>query len=268
MIKEQLRGGATIYRIYENKYFNNLLLNLIKVRNCENTTLESQEFYISLNRTCKLNDNPSITFKVMLYLCSLLTDSGLNENTFIITIKDMQDKIGISNAIYLDTSLNYLSSVSYDYKYHSNWQTCNIIASYSHFKGYFKVIFDDDFITLLDRTKQFYQVPKSLLTSDIRYYKHSIFIANYILIHQRRNKRKQNENIIAIKELVKNSPLLPLYEELNKEQRQVARAIIKPFEANLNNACRLLNMSWQYADKIPTNYIEFMRAKILLDSRL
>lgn len=267
MIKGQLQGGITIYNIYENKYFNNLLLNLVKVRNCENTNLESQEYYISLNNGCKMNDNPSITFKVMLYLCSLLTDSGLNENTFIITIQDMQNKLSISNTSYLDTSLNYLSNVSYDYKYHSNWYTCNIIASYSHCKGYFKVVIDNDFMTLLDRTKQFYQVPKSLLNSDIRYYKHSIFMANYILIHKRRNKGKQNENTIAVKELIKNSPLLPLYDDLKKEQRQVSRAIIKPFEANLNYACKLLDMSWHYIDE-PNNYIDFMRAKIVLDSRL
>ncbi len=78
------------------------------------------------------------------------------------------------------------------------------------------MIIDNDFMTLLDRAKQFYQVPKSLLTSDIRYYKHSIFIANYIFIHKRRNRGNQSENTIAIKDLVKNNPLLPLHDNLKK----------------------------------------------------
>ena len=39
-------------------------------------------------------------------------------------------------------------------------------------------------------SQQFYQVNKSLLNSDVRYYRHSIFIGNYLLLHQRRNQGK------------------------------------------------------------------------------
>ena len=251
-----------IYKIYENKYFNNLLLNLIKVRYSENATIESQEYYISLNNANRQCVNDSITLKVMLYLCSLLTENGLNENTYIITCEDIQNKLSISNIKLFEYVLIYLSSISYDYKVHSSWHSCNIIAEYKHFKGYFKAVFDDEFINLLDRTKQFYQVPKSLLNSDIRYCRHSVFIGNYILLHQRRNKGKKNENIISVKELLKNCPLLPLYEDLSKEQRQVQRAIISPFEKNLLFACQLLGLNWQYDNK-PNNYIDFTRAKII-----
>jgi len=239
-----------------------LLLNLIKVRYCDSFNIESQDYYIRLNNANKQYDNPSITFKVMLYLCSLLTENGLNENTYIITRDDIQNKLSISDIKLFEYSLLYLSSISFDYKVHSSWYACNILTSYKHFKGYFKVVFSDEFIELLDRTKQFYQVNKGLLNSDIRYYRHSIFIGNYILLHQRRNKGKKNEKIISIKELVKNCPLLPLYDELKKEQRQVQRAIIKPFENNLSFACMLLGLSWQY-DNTPTNYIEFIKAKIM-----
>lgn len=113
----------------------------------------------------------------MLYLCSLITECGLNEDSFVITSKDIQDKLSIS---------------------------------------------------------------------DIRYYRHSIFIANYILLHKRRNKGKKNENTISVKELVKNCPLLPLYEDLDKEQRQVYRSIIKPFDTNLKNACMFLGLNYKY----------------------
>ena len=51
----------------------------------------------------------------------------------------------------------------------------------------------NEFMSLLNRTKQFYQVPKSLLNSDIRYYRNSVFMANYILLHQRRNMRQDKE---------------------------------------------------------------------------
>lgn len=198
----------------------------------------------------------------MLYLCSLITECGLNEDSFVITSKDIQDKLSISDIRYFEYSLIYLSSISFDYKVHSSWYSCNILASYKHFKGYFKVVFSDNFISLLDRTKQFYQVPNEVLNSDIRYYRHSVFIANYILLHKRRNKGKKNENIISVKELVKNCPLLPLYEDLDKEQRQVCRSIIKPFDTNLKNACMFLGLNYKY-DSEYNNYIDFTRTKII-----
>ena len=198
----------------------------------------------------------------MLYLCSLITECGLNEDSFVITSKDIQDKLSISDIRHFEYSLIYLSSISFGYKVHSSWYSCNILASYKHFKGYFKAIFSDDFISLLDRTKQFYQVPNEVLNSDIRYYRHSIFIANYILLHKRRNKGKKNENTISVKELVKNCPLLPLYEDLDKEQRQVCRSIIKPFDTNLKNACMFLGLNYKY-DNEYNNYIDFTRTKII-----
>ena len=234
-----------------------MLLNLIKVRYSENATIESQEYYISLNNANRQYANDSITLKVMLYLCSLLTENGLNENTYIITCEDIQNKLSISNIKLFEYVLIYLSSISYDYKIHSSWHSCNIIAEYKHFKGYFKVVFDDEFISLLDRTKQFYQVPKSLLNSDIRYYRNSIFMANYILLHQRRNMRQDKEkyrHTISVAKLLEYSPFIPKYEELDTRQRQVSKFIIKPFESNLNFACSLLGKVW--------NYIEFVKAKI------
>ena len=201
----------------------------------------------------------------MLYLVSLLTENGLNENTHIITCNEIHNKLSIGNINAFKGSLNYISSVSYDYKLYkqSNWYSVdNIITSYTHSKGYFKVVFSDEFISLLNRAKQFYQVPKGLLNGDVRYYRHSIFLGNYILLHQRRNKGKANELVISVKEFIKNCPLLPIYDELIS--KQVHRAIIQPFETNLTFACMLLGMSWNYIEEKPTNYIEFRRTKICL----
>ena len=60
--------------------------------------------------------------------------------------------------------------------------------------------------------------------------------------------------------------MLPIYEELPKEQRQVHRSIIKPFESNLTFVSNLLGFKWKYLEE-PTNYIEFIRTKIILESR-
>lgn len=243
---------------------------MIKVRDCENTAIEEEnEYNIRLNNTDKQCANSTYTFKVMLYICSLLTESGLNENNLIITSKEIHNELGIMSLNVFDSALYYISSIAYDYKLFpkSNWYSVdNIIVSYKHHRGYYKIVFSDEFLILLGRTRnQFYSIPKELLNCDVRYKVHSVFIGNYILLHQRRNKGKANEHIISIKELIKNCPLLPRYDKLG-EDKQVSRAIIKPFTKNLDYACDLLGIQWNY-DNEPKNYIDFIKAKVILGSR-
>lgn len=81
-------------------------------------------------------------------------------------------------------------------------------------------------------SKQFYQEPKSLLNSDIRYYRNSIFMANYILLHQRRNMRQDKEkyrHTISVAKLLDNSQFIPKYEELDTRQRQVSKMYHQDF---------------------------------------
>ena len=241
---------------------------MVKVKYITDNTIDNEDFYLCLNNANRQYDNSSITLKVMLYLVNLLTDNGLNDNTYIISSNEIQERLSISNINLFKGSIDYISSLTFNYKLDkiNKWQYVdNIFSSYIQFKGYFKVVFSDEFITLLNRSKQFYQVPKSLLNSDIRYYRNSIFMANYILLHQRRNMRKDKEKYrytISVAKLLDNSPFIPLYEELDTRQRQVSKSIIKPFESNLNFACAILGKTWNYIDIEPTNYIEFIKAKI------
>ena len=64
----------------------------------------------------------------MLYLCSLITECGLCENIFTITKTDLLDKLSISNVRHFEYSLIYLSSISFDYKGHGSWYSCNIFV--------------------------------------------------------------------------------------------------------------------------------------------
>lgn len=52
----------------------------------------------------------------MLYLVRLLTENVLNENTYIIACDEIHNKLSIGNINAFKGSLNYISSVSYDYK--------------------------------------------------------------------------------------------------------------------------------------------------------
>ena len=77
-----------------------------------------------------------------------------------------------------------------------------------------------------------------------------------------RQDKEKNRHTISVAKLLDNSPFIPKYEELDIRQRQVSKCIIKPFESNLNFACSLLDKVWHYVDDEPTNYVEFIKAKI------
>ena len=48
----------------KNKYFNNLLLNMVKVKYIVGNTIDTEDFYLCLNNANRQYDNSSITFKV------------------------------------------------------------------------------------------------------------------------------------------------------------------------------------------------------------
>jgi len=89
---------------------------MVKVKYIIGNTIDTQDFYLYLNNANRQYDNSSITFKVMLYLVSLLTDNGLNDNTCIISTDDIQRKLSISNINSFKGSLNYISSLTFNYK--------------------------------------------------------------------------------------------------------------------------------------------------------
>ena len=189
-----------IYNIYENKYFNPLLLNLISVRYTTpdiigNIAIYQNDYSISLNNLKNQCDNESITMKVFLYLCNLLTDTGLHKNTFIIYTNNIHKDLGIYNIDFFNKSLKYLSSITYDYKYFSKVFSTNIINTYEHKRGYFKVIFDNEFLVLLSRTRQFYQIPKELLKIEVFYFSMLIYQElnrNIMIIYNQKLRNKLN----------------------------------------------------------------------------
>lgn len=262
----------TIYKLYQNREFNPLLLNLISVRyantDCiDNSIVSTKDYSIILSNVSKQFANDSITLKLMLYLCSMLTECGLNQKNFSIPTSKLKEELVISKTYYIDMSLHYLSSISYEYQFAGQRYYTNILTSYEHKNGRYKVEFDEYLILLLNRNKWVYTIPKNLLKCDVRYYKHCIFLGNYLYLHQKINYTKKNKYVISIRQLLKVSPLIPSYDELPKDQRQVQRSIIKPFEKNLSYICNLLNIEWQYTDEMNNQYESFITNKIIIDCR-
>ena len=89
---------------------------MVKVKHVANNTIDTENYYLFLNNANRQYDNSSITFKIMLYLVSLLTDNGLNDNTCISSTDDIQKKLSISNINSFKGSLDYISSLTFNYK--------------------------------------------------------------------------------------------------------------------------------------------------------
>ena len=86
---------------------------MIKVRYSEGATIDTLEYSISLSNANQQYRNDNNIFKVMLYLCSLLTENGLNDNTYLIACNDIYTKLGIANISAFKGSLDYISSIRF-----------------------------------------------------------------------------------------------------------------------------------------------------------
>ena len=256
-----------MYKIYQNKYSNNLIFNIIDVRYGNNDmignkTLSVKDSTITLSDSNLIYDNPNITYKLIFYLINTLTNDGLNNSTHTFYTKDIFNDLNLSKTKYIEASLNYLKNIQYTYKIVTNNVTTNIIDTYEKRRGYFKVTFSSGFIELLGKSRQYLELPKEVLKVNIKYYRHSLYITTYLFLHRRRNKGKPNESIISVKDLIKNIPTLPKYERLDRNQMQIKRSIITPLECNLNYIERFWGIDWSYTTQEVNDYREFITNKV------
>lgn len=85
---------------------------MVKVKHIANNIIDTENFYLYLNNVNREYYNSSIPFKVMLYLVSLLTDKGLNDNNCIISTVYIERKLSISNINLFKGKFDYISSLT------------------------------------------------------------------------------------------------------------------------------------------------------------
>lgn len=269
-----------MYQLYQNKYSNYLSLNLIKVRYSEDYTIVDKEFGIQLKANFPDKVNDSITFKLYLFLSVLIGQNEPNNDVVMFDTNTFQNTLKIGKKSDVIKSLDYLKAITYKYMHYlskdkfGKWKTeiiqCNIIDDYTTTKGYIKVKFNHGYMILLEhnvktcKNKQFIELPKDFFGLDIKRYRHSSFLAFYIFLNQKRNYGKARMNIVSVKELVKYSPKLPTYEEL-EEQKQVSRNLVEPFKANMDYLAQELGFEWKYTNTDVKNYLSFMTNKVVFD---
>lgn len=270
-----------MYSLYQNKYSNYLNLNLIRVKYEDKRTIIDNDFSIRLSKDYADVANDLITFKLYLFISVQACQNQLKDNVITIDTNTFENTLKIRKKKYLTNSLDYLKSIEYKYNYYisknektNKWKTeirgCKIVDEYIVSKGYIKIKLNANYIMLLGykikscKARQFIELPESFFGLDIKNYKHSVYLAYYILLNKKRNYNKARKNIISVKELVKYCPALKTYDELD-EQKQVSRAIIKPFIKNMNYLANILNFKWN-DDVEWQNYLSFINDKIVLNA--
>ena len=86
--------------------------------------------------------------------------------------------------------------------------------------------------------------PEQLQTVNNKRNPNSYYFLRRIAEHKNMNVGKKNEDIIAVKTLLKASPYIPTYDDVMKSGKQVDQRIIKPFERDLDTLEDTL--TWEY----------------------
>ena len=269
-----------MYTLYQNKYSNYLNLNLIKVKYADERTIVDNDFSIRLSKDYKEEVNDLIVFKLHLFLGALVCQNHLKDEIVIIDTNTFENGLKIGKKRYIVNALEYLKHIEFKYNYYisknektNKWKTevrtCKIVDDYALSKGYVKIKFNKDYIKLLGykiktcKERQYIELPPKFFELDIKNYKHSVYLAYYILLNKKRNYNKVRQNIVSVKELVKYCPTLKSYDDLD-EQKQVSRTIITPFKNNMDYLKNELGFEWDYAMK-GTTYLSFINNKIVFD---
>lgn len=257
-----------MHKLYQNKYSNELNLNLINVRYAEKNVIVSDEFAISLNANYPKQVNDVLTFKLFLYISSLATENGLSNELILLDNKVFTSDLKMANKALILLSLEYLKNITFNYihkcKGKPTKHSCKIIDDYSASKGYISIKLNAEYLSLLGIYRnQFISIPNDFFALDIKSYRHSVFLFYYILLHRKRNFSRKNKDTISVKELIKHCPLLPKYFDLGK-QKQVSRSIVVPFENNMNYLASIFNFTWKYENNV-SSYVSFQTNKVLLD---
>lgn len=109
--------------------------------------------------------------------------------------------------------------------------------------------------------------PKKLYRINAQYNPHSFYFLRRIAEHKNMNNGKSNEDIIAVRTLLESSPVMPLYEDIEK-LGQIQQRIIEPFERDMDNLSDTLTWEYVHRNGVPLTDAELKNMSYELFSSL
>ena len=135
-------------------------------------------------------------------------------------------------------------------------------------KKVISIAFTPEFIDYY-RSLPLMHIPKELFSIDTRRNKNSVSILWQLANLKNMNKKKSNNGIISVTNLLNHCSCIPNYEDI-REHGQIKQRIIDPFIRDLE---ALKSVKWQFIDEFNNvvdksdikNYIDFVNLKIRYD---
>lgn len=161
-------------------------------------------------------------------------------------LRGLTDRRGAREQVAEDLDILFNAKISYRER-GGGFYDMRIISGKGAIKsGIITINFGDEFYRVL-KGYVVMPYPKQLWRINSHKNPNSYYFLRQLAEHKNMNAGKRNENIIAVKTLLKAAPLMPTKKEVAETDRAFTRRIIKPFERDMNALSETL--TWQYCKK-------------------
>lgn len=218
-------------------------------------TIKSGDVTYYLTHYSDITDPRTSTYQLLDALTEILTDTGAREPAVEMPITEYMEKRGLKD--YKETrkqveqDLETLFNASMSFRENRNGKEQNFmdmrICDAKGIKnGVIQFSFGSTFFSLL-RTYAVMPNHPLLYRINGKRNPYSYFLLRKLLEHKNMNAGKKNENVIAVKTLLKACEGLPTRAEIEATDRHYDTRIIKPFERDLDALESAL--TWEYCHR-------------------
>lgn len=223
-------------------------------------TIKKGNFTLTIPNYSKLSGLKTSTHQLLDAITIALTESGAKSPTVIIPLSAYMDKRGLKdrkeakNQVKADLEVLRQASITGEEKRGKNTNAYSFvnIADSGEVKRNGDIVFtfgNTFFQMLLSYPVMPY--PAQLQTINNKRNPNSYYLLRKIAEHKNMNIGKKNENIIAVKSLLRIAPYIPSYEEVMATDRALNRRIIEPFERDMDALEDTLTWTYCHSNNSP-----------------
>ena len=164
-----------------------------------------------------------------------------------------------------DLSIRFQQGTRKNRKYSRNYLDMRFVIKKGIKNGIISCTFAPDFYEVLKNYTVMPMAKKALMLDD-RYNPHAFFFLKFLCEYVNMNYGKPNQNVISVESLLKSSPEMPLYEDIQKGDRDYKRKIIEPFIRDLNVLAEMNVIKWRLEpENALDNWNNFIKAKVYFE---
>lgn len=211
------------------------------------------DFTVAMKNFKEIAGFRTSTHKLLDALMIEFTETGGKDTKVTLSLKKLMELRGLKNEKSarrqteedLETLYNASISFTQQLKGKKDFLDMRLVIDKGIKSGIVQCTFHPDFYGLM-KTYQVMPMNKKALALDDRYNPNAYYFLREFCEHMNMNYSKPNKNLISVMTLLKSTPEIPTYEELEKTNRQYKQKIIDPFERDLNKLEEIRAITWEY----------------------